>query len=659
MRCIGASDSKIGSDGVIELTYFLDTGKRRWTPTEFADWKAAITKLARGNMQMVEFTSKATDLVALGKTSEALRLVREEALSHPQNVQAQLRYAQLLTNSGAEDAALAAAQKAIALEPKSVLAWIMLAVLYERDSFGRLRTGNWKPEEAEKALRKALELDQENVTALMELAILLEFDNRGQRYGKDARIAEAIALYRRILAKNTSPAISQNLVIALIHMGKYKEAQEELRNLASGNDSPVLAMVVEALTDGADRAIIDSQNSTVESSVRSNNLAEAAMTLNQLRRYEVALDLLKAAQRITDSRQFTQQLETLRKTNRYDEILAPEDDPKRPVQELLTLIGSGSATDASLASLLSKQADLARWRSSLQHASQAFAGMRGMMRTNGVSNDMISDLLVSTSNLSVKGTGNPAYAVELVTQLHTNLAVVYVVRENSKCRLLAPNDGLEIVGTLANQELSKGNLAAAQAWLDVVKDRAIPITVHDDKGPAFRYLWAGTAPETRTAAFVRAAAASLMGTYGGSDEAIRILRASADRPAQYMDREDVNFAICEALKRAGKWLELIAASQPLFKSHMFKEVAYRFIAEARIHLRQWNDLEREADSRLRASGKDYDATLYRAVALMQRGKFDDARQAIQNAQAFPRSHGDPEINLAEWSDILAGKMSDA
>ena len=143
-----SSSSSRDDDGAIHLNYRFEISQRRLTPSELQGIQAEIRRRFIATGQLITFNHKAADLVALGKTAEALRLAEQEAREHPESALSQMRLAQLLMNSGAGQPALAAARKAIGLDPKSDRAWLTLAYAYERDAFGRLRTGDWNPVEA-------------------------------------------------------------------------------------------------------------------------------------------------------------------------------------------------------------------------------------------------------------------------------------------------------------------------------------------------------------------------------------------------------------------------------------------------------------------------------------------------------------------------------
>src|SRR5207245_1919057 len=188
--------------------------------------------------------------------------------------------------------------------------------------------GNWNPTEAERCYREALRLDPDDVIPRIDLAILLEHNARGQRYSKGARLEEAINLYREILKTSPNFAVQQNLVIALLFPARYEEAKHELKNWPSGEAQAALSTVVTALTESAARAIIETQTSFGDDRTRALNLVNAEVSLVQLRQYDRAHELMKAATRMASSRELQARVEMLGKLKRYEDVLSPPTDPR-------------------------------------------------------------------------------------------------------------------------------------------------------------------------------------------------------------------------------------------------------------------------------------------------------------------------------------------
>jgi Flp pilus assembly protein TadD len=688
------SESKRDKDGTIHVDYQFELSSPRLTPAEFETLRSELKKAANDDGRLLAFAYRGANLLAVGKTNEALQMAQKSVRKDPNNSLAQMRFSQLLMESGASKAALLAAQQAVEHDANSARAWLTLAFAYEHDSFGRLRNGDWNPGEAEKALRKAMKLDAKDIEAASELAILLEYDKTGERYTKAARMAESISIYQQILKKAPNPAISQNLAITLMHMGRYREAQEELQKASQQPAYPTLTIVLIALIDGPENAIISNQNLFPDTSTRTQNLAQAGLILNQLRNYAAGTELWRAAQRLSNNPQLEQMLRFYGAAKPYETKLGPSDDPKALVQQFLILAAKSASAPDELASLLSKHAELAAWKTRLDRARNNLGVVRANLMSIGGTTDMFADLVISGCKIEIsdeskpdepvgtppprvgpasksgvavqvvkpsitgQGPSKPATLVTVTSPLNLGLLRFFVVRENGKAKLLATGDGLESIGRLALDALANGDLASAQAWLDEVKDSALPESARDDKGPAIRYLWAGVAPETRNPIFAKAAAASLLGTYGGSAEAVTILRQISLHPAQYMEQEDLNFAICEALDKARNWKELLEPAQRLLKSRAYQEAGMRFLGEAFSGLEDWPGLAKATESRLAVSPKDHIALQFATIAAMAQGDHDKSAKYVARLKNAPyMAYLDDDL-LAGWDAILAGKVPD-
>ena len=539
-----------------------------------------------------------------------------------------------------------------------------------------------------KALRKAIALSDSNNEAHIELAILLEYNAAGERYANGARISDAVTLYRDILTKGPNPMVSQNLTLALMHLGRYQEAEEESKKLTEQPIYGVISVALATLREGPDKAILSTQNGISSSAARAANLSGAAATLTQLREYKAGVELLRAAQRLDGDPKLAQMLGLFEKMQRHETALSPDGDPRSPVQRFLVLASLGPSSPGQLAALLSKDADPVAWRARLEHTRKSLGLFRIGMRSNGISSASVADLILGQTKLEINDqgeSGKPAdaaraaspqgsskivqkrvsrggssrVAVVTVTS-HVNLGVLmfFITREDGVCKLLGTGDGLESVGRIALAALAQNDLATAQEWLDAVKNYALPVSSRDDKGPAIRYLWAGTAPETRSSIFARAAAASLEGTYSGSPEAIKTLQRIAEHPPAYIQQEDLDFAICEALNKARNWQELRTRSRVLLRSKYYQEPAMRFLGNALIGLGQWADLAKAAEERLAISAKDHSALQLAAIAAMARADYDGAAKYLTRSKDAPYSALFSDKVLTAWNGILARKIPD-
>ena len=220
---------RVLSDGTLEATYKFDSGKRRLNPEEFQAMRKALEPHMGRISEVVTFVPETTELMALGQTTKAIQLLKDEIQRNPQKAIFHIRLANLLLAAGFGDVAMEEANAAVKAEPSSTHAWHALGITYQHDTLGRLRKGPWRGKEAEAAFRKAVELDSENALVKFNLAILLEYNDQGFRYGKGWRSEDAIQLYKEVMkVPDHLAAVEQNLALAYIRSGQYGKAIEVL-----------------------------------------------------------------------------------------------------------------------------------------------------------------------------------------------------------------------------------------------------------------------------------------------------------------------------------------------------------------------------------------------------------------------------------------------
>ena len=91
------------------------------------------------------------------------------------------------------------------------------------DPLGRKLHAGFDRAGAERAFRKALELNPDDIETRGELAILLEHNHDGERYGPGADLDLAIDEYRLLDESLPLLSLENNLRVALMHSGRFKE----------------------------------------------------------------------------------------------------------------------------------------------------------------------------------------------------------------------------------------------------------------------------------------------------------------------------------------------------------------------------------------------------------------------------------------------------
>jgi hypothetical protein len=281
----------------------------------------------------------------------------------------------------------------------------------------------------------------------------------------------------------------------------------------------------------------------------------AGGTLLKLRKYPAGLELLRAGQRLSDAPEYRAQIDRVAPMKRYEDISFAPDDPRGPVMKFLQIAFASKAEAAQIQPLIDKNDRVENWTPVLQALWLRNAGLISLIRREFSNGDSVMDAILSTIEMNKEGNAQDGWRVEVHSRFAAGLPSFFVVRQGSECRLIAAAGNLASIGVLARRALAKGDLATAQRWLDLAKKDARPGAEENERGPAFRYLWSGVAPETRNREFVEIAAASLIGTYSSSAEAIAILKRAEAKPPQYADQAEISFALCEALAKAERWTE--------------------------------------------------------------------------------------------------------
>ena len=644
-------------DGTVDVLFRLDTGKRRLSPAEFEQLRLGLRDVYSASPEVLTFVSEASEYVALGETRKALKLVSADGSG--QGSSSQVRLSRMLVTAGAVNSAIRAARKIVDQDPSSQQGWQSLAWAYQHDHFGRLFRGDWNATEAEKCYRQALKLDADDFMAKVNLAILLQYNADGLMYGKGARLEESVQLYREILKAMPNPGVQQNLAVALLYAGHYAEAKEEVTKLPDTELHYVLLTALTALTDNSARAIIDSQTRIPDQRARVAILVGAGQTLGQLRQYDRALDLLKAAARLSNSHELQAQLDFLGKVKRYDQSLVPETDPLYPVQQALLEIYSPEFNFDALKAQFTNREDWAPLRESILKLRRHAQAWRAMMTLQGSGPESILDAALNTQDFAKSpGAENPGEETHGFRFSSSSPAgpmpVMYVVQEGGKYRILGTSKNPEEVGRRVLDLLAEKDFKGAQWWLDKVVPDLQPDRSDGAGGPAARFLWSGVTPETRGPEAIKLAAASLIGPYTGSEPAVQTLREARAKASVQLAKAQIDLALCESLEKAGKWDELMATARRLEGIHLFEKDGFRFIVRAATALEKWKELQAEAAQRVKRARQDIEALEALIISAIHNGDEGAAAASFTQLAQLPYA-GPEELEFEAWASMLSGK----
>lgn len=640
-------------DGTIDVVFRFSTGPRRISPAEFEKLRDALEKHFPTSPEMLTFVSEASEYVALGETGKALKLV--SSATQGRGTASDVRLSRMLVTAGAVQSAIQLARKIVEQDPSSSQGWQALAWAYQHDDFGRPFRGNWNANEAEKFYREALKLDPDDFMAKVNLAILLQYNSKGQLFGDGARLAETIQLYREILKTNPNPVLEQNLAISFLYAGRYAEAKEEIKKLSPTEFVSVLSTVLTALTDNSARAIIDSQTSVPDQRMRRTILVNASQFLEQLRRYDRAGDLLKAASRLANGGDAQTHLDFLSKMKRHELALVPETDPLYPVQHVLMEMYSPDFNFDALKAFFTQRDNWGPLLWSVSRFRQHTWPEIATMQSQGMGLDSILDYALSADLVKTPDTEQEprGYRISQSSPFGTPL-IMYVVKEARDFRILGTSDNPEEVGQRVLDLLAEKDIKGAQWWLDKIVPDLHSTRSDGTGGPAARFLWSGVTPETRGPEAIAIAAASLLGPFTGSEKAMRILADARGKTTIQLVKGQIDLALCATLQKAAKWNELMTAARQLAGIHPFEADGFRFIVEAATAQGKWKELQLEATARLKSAPKDITVLEALTLSAIHNGNKEVVADSFTKLAQLPYA-GPEELQFEAWASMMNRK----
>lgn len=212
---------------MVHATLTFDTGKPRLTASEAEAMRKEVVAIQKREPILIQFEPEGQVLIAQGKVWEAVQSYREVIALHPNQALPHLRFAAALIPAGIGETAREEARKGVALEPNSSLAQTTPSNVLTYDIVGRQYRIGGDYAGAEAALRTAMRLDPDDKFAGANLALLLEHNKEGERYGKGARLTEAIAKYQKLgEQKLAGMGLSGNTAYALFYDRQFAEARK-------------------------------------------------------------------------------------------------------------------------------------------------------------------------------------------------------------------------------------------------------------------------------------------------------------------------------------------------------------------------------------------------------------------------------------------------
>jgi len=644
----------------VNVAFRFDTGKRRWSATEVEAFRTAFDALSQEEEPLLGFEHDGASLLAEGRVPEALQTYRRMVELHPKEALHRTQLALALLEAGAGEEARTEARRGTEVEPSSALGWRTLGWVLEHDPLGRRFKPGFDYSGAVAAYRKARTLDPADFETRGDLGILLEYGPRGERYGEDSRLEEAVDEFQALREELSRKDMDDHLLLDLFLLERYPE----LLKLANGMElSPMrnsVRLSASALVDGATAAVKNAAKWLPTVEARREALEDAANRLMRLRRYPEAHALLtEAARGAPDAVEKQRRLTPLAKALRFEPKSLKSDDPRSVVQRLFLAVLSDDGGRAQVEGLIHKSALAAE----PELADEVLRTMRVLLNRGvlaEVPQTSAVDLALSLMELRVEGDAKRGYRIQSRLPFESSSGSGsenwFIVRAGSELRLLGTGYDYGVLGQEAMRRMEAGDLEGARQWLDWARDSMPSTLTEQQAGANFLRLWKKGATAGKDE--LRLAAASLMAFGNQAVRAIPFLSHARERAATDAERRGFDRDLLAAYYHLKRLPEMLETADRLLEVAPVDESAYFQATYALRQLDRPDELAKRAEARLKLLPDDDKALETLASVATMRGELAKAqeyrRRIVEAGKATAHTY-----NELAWNTLFLGKVDEA
>ncbi|NVB81392.1 MAG: DUF3857 domain-containing protein [Kofleriaceae bacterium] len=573
------------------VTFRLDTGKSRLTPTEVRDIQDAIRAAWDQPAMKITIDHSAFALLKAGKVKDAIAEAQKLIQLHPKEALHHDQLALIYLDAGAGEAARREARKAVELEPKNADPYSLLGWILSHDTYGRRFGFDHDRAAARSALETAVKLSPTHHGARIDLATLLEHNAAGRRFEVGSDLRAAAEAWKGAYGVDGDADTGNSRMRALLWGGDFVTAEKWGRTLPAGDIRNMLLVAAIAAGPGGPTAAIREASALTTSGSRTQVLDGAAGILMLIRQYD-AFRALKTEAGTLSGPQAT----TLRNLARVDRTA------KTPsVDDMLAELIQ-AAVDPSHPKL-----PFADKQTETEMTAANTKALVGMAHQELMTAGVIGDILRSSGVTKVEGDAK-AWRLELAVP--GMRGAIYLIGDRASPTVIGSNDAPQGVGRHVLRLLAKKDEATAMRLLDWLADDVASLNTMTSR--SIQAVWGDNLPRTKQAQELAAAIAA------NRTEAARVLPI---------------LVRCGATTSEGQ----LACDSDL---------AYLYYDAKR-----WTDLENHTRAWATRAQKYAGPTAYRAQALAQLGRFDEATKVIEEGLA-----ADPD-NL--WLVMTAVEVSSA
>jgi tetratricopeptide (TPR) repeat protein len=481
---------------------------------------------------------------------------------------------------------------------------------------------------------------------------LLEYDPDGDRYSDKARLKDAVAELRELkkLDSDYARTYDDNVLFDLWYAHDYQAVLDLAATLPTSDARKGLMLAATAVQQGPDAALKKSLEITTSDQVRSQVLVNAGSVLVRVRKYpEAAALLTDGAHGQANGSQTMRSADIFRRTRLYSEMKMEASDPRSVVQQLFSEMMSGNLTMTEFRSIIFEDPQNPETSITKEQFDQLMATFRAEMGETGLPLTVITDLAVSNMHYTVDGDDSLGYKI-IVEFPGAAPEDIFVIRDAGLYKIagfsVADAVAPEELGSIALEELDKGNLAAARKWLDRARDK-IHISGGDDPlgDQPFPYFW--TKGQDADAASIRTAALVLIPSNTLKAERLSTLLHARAAAKSELDAARITLVAASAYSAQERWAEMLPLSLELTKSFPSSLRAFGLATSAYAGLKRYQDWDKLVQARIVEHPDEFAYVRSSALLAAFQGQFAKSREILKSISDKGQATGS-DLNQYAW-----------
>jgi tetratricopeptide (TPR) repeat protein len=646
--------------GRVYATIRADSGSGRYTAEEGDAFRRSFLENGSALSLELRFEHEAIALLQAGDEPGALRRHRELIAEEPGKSIHRIRAARRFMAFGLVDEAREQARLAIEMEPRSALAHSTHGLMLEYNEHGVRFGRGFDREGAIKAHRESTVLDEEKRWYHGNLAVVAERGVDGSRYGPGADLELAIDSYRKYVADDPGWAAGADLLIgSLWHANRYNEIATIAVDPASEGPALPYQLAARVMTAGVQPALRE-DSARGDLAVRRRRIERAIQLLFAARHYEQAQQLMAT---IGQEGRGGGEMEPvfvqlMPNTRRVEQLPAPPATASGAAESVMRIAFEPGTTIKDFAPWISRHVgrrdDMEPLARQLQDAARRLRHPLTLLV--GDDGALVRDVVVG--NLEYRESAAPGDA-RRVTVLMRDIAVVtlLMVRDGDHWRLLTMSPQWYLVGREALVRLDAGDLPAARAWIEFVREDTERNAFYDES-PWFGQLAAVLPRESadEESALRLAAHLLLAGpvTVAGTIKDFRQLEPLATTAERRMAW---HWMIYRAAGEAGDYEQQVSMARVMHAEDSTAADAYLRLSTAQGQAGHWQEAESTAREWLAKHRSDGRAPRALAQALNALGRAEEGLALLAPRVQAGRADA-VQLNSYAWQALIADAVDE-